>query len=427
MSAKKLLFRARGLYKGRFMTAPSGPTLRIAGLTLLVLYSLAGIIYSCMLPPVGRFPDEFEYLTLTHNLLHGPGYSMDGVHLTASRAPGYSFFMAAIEGIGGGVVAIRICQFLMTGAIVLLLARLAPEENRPAALLAVLVPTIIYPLFFYTAATLYPQTLAAFLFVLAMVMLVCPRRSWAGSLVLGAIFGYLILVVPTFLFTLAVVLVVAWRFKFVRVPDGALIFLVACALIGLWTTRNYIQFHEFVPIASNSGANFLIGNCENTIADGGSGNVDTTRYHQEAQQLHLDEFQEDRYYRQAALHWIAQNPGRATVLYLEKAANFFNVYNEYSAQSRAEVTPWRQWVLGVCYGLLLALLLWRLIEMKRFPLTPVEKLFLAVFVLSAFTQAIFFTRIRLRLPYDYLIVAVIAAHLQRRLAAWLDRAPISNS
>ena len=71
--------------------------------------------------------------------------------------------------------------------------------------------------------------------------------------------------------------------------------------------------------------------------------------------------------------------------------------------------------------LLLALLAWRLCEAVRFPLSTTEKLFLAIYILSAFTQAIFFTRIRLRLPYDYLIIAVIAMHLSRRLTPYFTK------
>ena len=401
------------------MSAPCGQTLRQAGIILLVLYVLAGFVYSSILPAVGRFPDEKEYLALSHHTLDGPGYSMDGVHLTASRAPGYPFFMVAIEALGGGVVVMRICQFLLVGGTVLMIARVFPEEYRPGALLTTTVVVALYPLFFYTSATLYPQTVSAFLFMLTLAILVCPRRAWLGDLAIGTVFGVLILVVPTFLLTLFVVMAVAWWLKIIRIPDGALILVIAAAIVGSWTARNFVQFHEFVPVASNSGANFLIGNCENTIPTGGSGNVDTTHYHQEAQALGLNEFQEDRFYRHAAITWIEANPGRAFVLYLEKTANFFNVYNEYAPESRGEVTPWRQAALGICYGLLLALLAWRLIELKRFPLSTTEKLLLTVFILSAFTSAIFFTRIRLRLPYDYLIVAIIAMHLARRLDLWL--------
>jgi len=39
------------------------------------------VISSAVLAPVARFTDEEEYLKLSYNLLQGPGYSMDGVHL----------------------------------------------------------------------------------------------------------------------------------------------------------------------------------------------------------------------------------------------------------------------------------------------------------------------------------------------------------
>jgi hypothetical protein len=408
------------------MTAasPRAPTLRQAGIALLALYVLAGVIYSALLPSTARFSDEREYLALAGNLLHGPGFSLDGTHLTASRAPGYPLFLAAMGALGGGVVAVRIGQFVLTGGIILLLARLFPEPERPGALLVTTLIVAVYPLFFYTSSTLYPQTLAAFLFVLSLVMLLCPRRAWRGNLALGAVFGFLILVVPTFLLSLFVLLIVAWRLKIVRPADAALIAAVSALVVCSWTARNYVQFHEFVPVASNSGANFLIGNCENTIPTGGSGNIDATRYYQQARDLRLNEFQEDHYYRHVALAWIKANPGRAFLLYLEKTANFFNVYNQYAPENRGEVTPWRQALLAVCYGTLLALLVWRLIEIRRFPLTTTEKFFLALFVLSAFTSAIFFTRIRLRLPYDYLIVTIIALHLSRRLK--LGRAAASE-
>jgi hypothetical protein len=396
------------------MAAISGPTIRRAGIVLLALYVIAGVVYSFLLPAVGRFPDEREYLALTDHLLHGPGFSMDGTHLTAIRSPGSPFFMAPIEVLGGGIVATRVCQFLLTGGIVLLISRLFPEKDLDAAVLMTTGVILLYPLFFYTSATLYPQTLAAFLFVLALTMLLESQHRWMMNFAVGGAFGFLVLVVPTFLLTLVVVLVAAWSLKIIRWHAGLLIFAVAVALVGLWTVRNFVEFRELVPVASNSGANFLIGNCENTIPTGGSGNVNTSRYHREAMALGLNEFQEDRYYRKAAMTWIEEHPGRACELYLEKSANFFNVYNQYAPESKAEVSLWRQVVLGVCYGLLLALLAWRLVEMKRFPLSPTEKLFLAIYILSAFTQAIFFTRIRLRLPYDYLVVAIIAMHLCRR-------------
>ncbi len=303
----------------------------------------------------------------------------------------------------------------------------AQDPRGPDAVLMTTLVVMAYPLFFYTSGTLYPQTLSAFLFVLALSLLLRRGHCWPGDLAAGLVFGYLILVVPTFLLTLFVVLAVAGVLRIIRWRQAAIVLVAAGFIVCLWTARNFAVFHQFVPVASNSGENLLIGNCENTSPTGGSGNVDRTHYEAEARARGLDEFQTDRYYRDAALKWIAADPGRALALYLEKTANFFNVYNQYAPENKGEVTPWKQAVAGATYVLLLALLLWRMAEWRRFPLTTQEIFFLAVYVLSAFTMAVFVTRIRYRLPYDYLIVAIVAAHLQRRLASWLVAGPLTKS
>ena len=401
--------------------------LRMAGIVLLFLCVILGMIYSFALPMTARYPDEGEYLALSQNLVHGPGYSIDGVHLTAMRPPGYPVFLAAIKALGGGMVAMRIVQYFIFAGTILFVCRLFPENNRFASLATVTGMVMLYPVLFYTSSTLYPQTLSAFLFILALVLFLKTERGSLVNLATGLVFGALLLVVPTFALTLPVLLVAAWLLKIIRWHEGIPIAVGVVMILSVWIARNEIVFHKFVPFASNSGSNFLIGNCPTTIPYGGSGNIDRTHYQDEARALGLDEFQEDEYYKQAAMTWIKQNPGRAFVLYLEKAANYFNVYNAYAPGTNAEAAPWKQIAMGATYILLLGLLAWRLAEAKRFPLLPREKLFLIVYVLTAFTMAIFVTRIRYRLPYDYLIIAIVAMHLSRRLQLWLEPAEITKS
>jgi hypothetical protein len=402
------------------LTSPRFPW-RPASLVLLGLILLAGILYSFALPRHARFPDETEYLALSGNMLHGPGYSMDGVHLTAMRPPGYPVFLAAIQALGGQFVAARVVQYFIFLLTLALVAVLLPRGDFCERLLLVIVVSLVYPVEFYTTATLYPQTLSALLFVAALVLLLRLRRNFGTNLLCGVVFGALFLVVPTFVLTLVVVLAVAWFLKLIRWYDGIPIALGVILIVSIWIARNEMVFGRFIPFASNSGENLLIGNCENTIPYGGSGNVDRSRYGKVAEELHLNEFEADKFYQQAAITWIRENPGRAFVLYLEKTANYFNIYNEYAAGTNAELSVWKQVGMGATYLALMGLLAWRLAEAKRFPLDAREKLLLAIYILSAFTMAIFVTRIRYRLPYDYLIIAIVAAHLQRRLSPLLTK------
>ena len=390
-----------------------------AGFALLAAYVLAGIIYSVMLPPVARYTDESDYLILTHHLLHGPGYSMDGVHLTASRPPGYSFFIAPIEALGGGFTGVRIVHFLLLGASVLLVCRLWGEGELFAGPLIVTGLVALYPVLFYVAGTLYPQTLSAFLFLAALGLMLAEPGTIGRRFLAGLVFGVLILVVPTFLLTLFVLLPVAIAVRLLTWRDAAVVALAAALVVGSWTARNAVVFHRFVPVASNSGMNLLEGNNPGASPLEAAANAAMGPYFLQADALRLDEFQRDAYYKDAAVAWIRSHPGSALVLYLKKVLNFFNVVNSYSSSTQGEASTWRQATLAASYLLLMGLLAWRLAEARQHPLVAREKLFLAVYVLTAFTSAIFFTRIRHRLPFDFLIIAVVAPHLGRQLQHWL--------
>jgi len=397
----------------------SSGNLRLAGILLLVLYLIGGAIYTINLPSTIRFKDEGEYLALGDHMLHGQGYSLDGTQLTASRPPGYPFFLVPIRALGGGITSIRLVQFLLVIATILLLNRLCTENRCSSGLLIATSLVALYPILLYTSATLYPQPQAALLFILALTLLTTAPGGFSRNLTTGLTFGFLILTTPTFAFTLIVVVAAAQALQIIRWRDSLLILAAAVLTSGLWTARNILVFHQFTPVASNSGYNLLLGNSEGTVPYGGTDNIDLTHYNAETIALGLDEFQTDRYYQKAALNWIEHHPLRALVLYGEKTLNFFNVWNEYSPKNTFEIPVWKQIVMGATYATLLALLAWRLMETKRFPLTSREKLFLLVYVLSAFTSAIFVTRIRYRMPYDYLIIAIVTIHLNNRIQSWL--------
>ena len=420
--------RLRDLFQaGSFSGKNREDVLEMAGVLLLLLYLLAGVIYSAFLAPVARVSDEEEYLKLSYNLLHGPGYSMDGVHLTACRPPGYAFFLSAIQAVGGGFFSFRVAQFLLLGGTILLVYRLCSGKKAFAGLLTVTGLVICYPLFFYTSATLYPQTLSGFLFILALTFTLVTPRGPALNLLAGFTFGALILVVPTFLLTMAVVLGAVRFLKIIRWRDVVLITLAASIIVGAWTTRNVVLLHHFVPVASNSGLNFLVGNNGDAVAYKGAAVDSMGPYYSAVADRGLDEFQGDSFYWHVALSYIQAHPWRALLQYLEKVLNFFNTMNTYAVQNKQEFSAWKQIVQAISYAFLLTLLGWRLTEIKRFPLVSREKLFLIVYVLTAFTSAIFLTRIRHRLPYDYLIIAIIAMHLNRRLEIWMEPASTKST
>jgi hypothetical protein len=139
--------------------------------------------------------------------------------------------------------------------------------------------------------------------------------------------------------------------------------LCAFAVIGSWTVRNSIVLDRFVPVATNSGLNLLFGNSENTTAGAGV-TTDISTYYARGQLL--GEVDRDRFYREAALGWVRENPGRAFGLYLAKLAHFFAPVEDLATKGAGG--GWRMFLQGCTYVLLLVALVFRLAAWRRIPL-----------------------------------------------------------
>lgn len=374
---------------------------------------IAGGIYGYSTGDQLRYlPDEAEYVSLATNLAQKYLYSLDGLQPTAYKPPGYPLILGAVRWLGGNIVSFRLINFVLFVGGLFFLYQLARQTGGVGAgLLSVILATAGYPVLFYTANTLYPQTLAGFLF-LAVIWLYERRVSgiWQGLLV-GIVWGWLILTVPTFVFTF---LLFGLAYCFIRRQKkffgwiGVGTFLI----LGLWTIRNYVVFHDFVWIATNSGYNLLLGNSEKTTFNSGT-NVDIQKYLDAAEGM--GELEKDRYFRTQAIAYILAHPAEAIQFYLLKTVNFFNFRNELT--TRSETSLAREALMGVTYGALLLLALLRLVGSQRFKLTSFESLLYAVYVGNAFWGAIFFNRIRFRLPYDYLLILLSAIFLSQFIAS----------
>ena len=81
----------------------------------------------------------------------------------------------------------------------------------------------------------------------------------------------------------------------------------------------------------------------------------------------------------------------------------------------AESPLWRDLVMLVTYGFLLLLTAARLALCRRFPLDEYERLALLLYVLNGAFAAVFFTRVRFRLPFDFLLISLCALFLAQLL------------
>lgn len=369
---------------------------------------VVGIGYSIFLGPELRYWDEKEYLRIATELVRSGIYTLDGTTPTAFRPPGYPAFLAIGVALGMGIVGLRIAQFVLFGLTILLLYQVAARIWRPAAGAIAASLALLYPIFTYAAGTLYPQTLGSFLFLLALFPLARKQPpGLGGAAASGLIFGALILCIPTFVFSLGVVglwLLLTYRQR--AIAPCAVGIAAVLLVIGPWQVRNYRVFETPVFVATNSGLNLLIGNSENATSDSGV-NADISRY--EAEAVGMSEVERDHYFRDSAIAWMVDNPGRAAKLYVAKTLHYFSYRDRLATES--ESSSLRELVMLATYGPLLLLALVRLGAFRRYPVNAPEGLLIALFFSNALFMALFFTRLRFRIPMDFLLIAVVAGFL----------------
>jgi 4-amino-4-deoxy-L-arabinose transferase-like glycosyltransferase len=367
------------------------------------------------------YRDEWDYFNLATHLVIRRAYTLDGEHPTAYRPPGYPFLLAALMALGAGIPQLRTLNFLALGVCVWLLYSMLKRAYSPLAAVVGSLLVACYPILFYTAGTLYPQTFGSALFLGVLWCLTKESITAWEFLFSGVLLALLILTIPTFVLSVAVLLV--WHCAFRRrggVIGISLTLAVATLLVGAWTLRNHAVFHTFVFVSSNSGKNLLFGNSENTTPNAGV-NVDISRYTAEANRRRLDEIERDEYYAAMAMQYIREHRWASFRLYWLKFLNYFNYRNELATHS--EESALRDAVMLATYGPLLLLGITRLLMLRRWRPSPLEILFLLLYISSGLFSAVFFTRLRFRLPYDFLLIGIVAIFLDTAVRRRLSLPP----
>lgn len=358
-----------------------------------------------------RYIDERDYFDLALHLAQGQGYVTAELAPTAFRPPGYPFLMALFAGMTKGALWLKVLNVIFLGISVWLMRALVASETPAMAWLAGGC-VLAYPVWMYTASTLYPQTICMTLLLGMVCLLSRQQASLAAFALSGVLYGCLVLIAPSFqllapVFAAYVVFLgpFAWR----RNVLAAMVFgLITATTMTPWLVRNYQVFGQFVPVATNGGINLLIGNSEFTRSNSGV-DVDLSRYLRQAEGF--DEVQTSRILQSFAIDWIKANPADAASLYVNKALNYYN-YRAETATSEHNAA-WKDWLMFFTYYPMLVLVLVRLALIGRAPLSRTEGLLISVYVINGLLAALFFTRIRFRLPFDGLLMVLAIISLGR--------------
>lgn len=357
-----------------------------------------------------HYVDESEYQQSARTLLHnGSLTDTDGGPLIG-RPPGYPAVIAAAYAIAERPLAGKIENGFLLLAAAMILAAIARRIQLRSY---VLVPYVVTgcPLILYANSLLYPQILGCLLLSISVLLLATETLSPRHALAAGLTWGVLCLAIPSFILLSPIIAAfVAFRHYQIRWINIrlSLIAMFATLLVILpWTIRNYVDFHKLILVSTNGGKNLLIGNSPITTANSGR-TVDVIA---QCERVHpgMNDYEADTAMGKCAIDWISQHKESAALLYIKKVVNYFNYRNEIA--TRNESSKLYDWVEFLTYYPLLFLAILRLARLREDPLKRIEKLIYILYFANAFVSAIFFTRLRFRIPFDFLLIAVVAAFL----------------
>jgi 4-amino-4-deoxy-L-arabinose transferase-like glycosyltransferase len=220
-------------------------------LALLLVAVVARIVAALAVGGDFHFADEAIYLDAARRLAGGDGFAT-----AYRRVPAYPVFLALLSfGVPVGLVFIRLAQAAVAGFGTLLVMALAERMiGRRAAIAAGLVYALD-PLLVMAAGLLYPETVAALVLPLVILLALggAERDSPGRSALAGGVLGVLALLRPVALVLPPVV--AAWialaapargTRRLVHVGALGLAFLL---VLAPWTVRNWRVYGQLVPVA----------------------------------------------------------------------------------------------------------------------------------------------------------------------------------
>jgi 4-amino-4-deoxy-L-arabinose transferase-like glycosyltransferase len=373
------------------------------------------------------FLDEPDYVSLAHNLSSLHLYSSDGVHPTAYRSPGYPLLMSAVALVSESPTAYRLMNASLLGATVVLVYLLGRLLVSPGVALIAAGVFALNPLAVYTAAFIYPQTLAGVLLCGALLValpvgLRGDHRSRLRPALAGLLFGVLAVTTPPV--AAAGLVTAAWLARRARLLTGIMVIAVMAVPVAIWTARNFATLEAVIPVSTNTGGNLLLGNSDGTQPDSGTLS-DISAYTDRVRQSTANEAERDRLYREEAVAWVRGHPTEALRLFGQKLVHHFSVSEPM--RSQGGTNSYQVLLLAVSFLPVLALALLRLVPTATGRLHPGEGLLAASYAAVTFTIAVAVTRLRYRVPLEPLLALLAASSASALWARWRDRHPLPTA
>jgi hypothetical protein len=196
------------------------------------------------------FGDGPDYVATARSVCVQHVYPERG-NLPFFRAPGLPFFIAAVTGCEPSRTRVIKYGLAICDAGTVLLIFLLAQGNLFAAAMATL-----HPFFFGGVTDIRGEPLFMMLLVAAIWFLVRDK-----PVLCGIALGLSSLTRPTGLLCIPLFAVAAWaaRWPVRRPAKGAIVLAMSLLTLAPWTIRNFVRFHEIIPVNDAAGFNMWRG------------------------------------------------------------------------------------------------------------------------------------------------------------------------
>ena len=411
---------------------------------LLRLYYLDALGHTPFFEPLSSLLDDGVYDARGQSIAGGDWIGRGWpwlIYLT----PLYPYFLGAVYRlIGHSIGAIHVIQTFLGAFTPVLVYRLAKEAfaGRRTAILAGLLSASYVP-FIYYENLLSGESLSLFLSLCALFLLARALNKEEGAkrpvFSAGLLFGIAALLRPHLLIAVvfpALYLGYIWAFERRRKTLGAAVAILlmtgAAAGIAPITLKNYLLYHDFVPISAHGGANLYMSN--NPLVEKGMSPIDifgsgvkempdrAVALAEKAEARTLKPSEVSAYWLARTVDYIRASPAGFCRVLLLKAMFFFNRYEFPDMRDMlftAEFLPFLR-PAAFQYGVVTALALCGVWFCLPGSSAAARLLFSFAFGYAG-AVVVFHVTSRYRVPVIPIFILFAAAALDHVWEAWLKR------
>jgi len=283
-------------------------------------------------------PHDWEYGEIARNMVAGNGYARvsqfsGDLELTSSHAPLYPYFLTLFYSFGHTTwiyIAIQLVQALLSSLTILILYEISfLLFNRIVGTVTAFGLTLYPPLIYYSAK-LVPTTFFIFLLTLTLLLVLKIKNRRSFSVILAGVTLGLSLLCDPLAFALFPALII-WHFiqRETHLKDTLFVIMISCIVLVPWTVRNHDIHGRIVPVTTQFGINFWIGNNPNatgtdyynanSIEDGSFILMTETLSKDTEERLAgMSEIERSQLFFDQGIQFIQQDPNRFLTLLFKK-------------------------------------------------------------------------------------------------------------